>query len=66
MFSKMQNFSRAQQCLGRYATPVKANTTQMLAFNNGCLQPKLGGTYRRYISAGARPDDDDIISIGHA
>ena len=66
MFGKMQHFGRAQQRLGRNAAPVGADACQMLAFDNGCLEAKLGGPDGRDIAAGAGTDDDHVVIIGHS
>ena len=65
VFGEMQDFRRAQQRLGRDAAPVEADAAQMLALDDGGLQPQLRGADRRHIAAGAGADDDDVIGVCH-
>ena len=57
---KVEHFRGSQHRFGRDAAPVQANTAEMLAFDNGCLEAKLGGTNGGDVAAGAGANDDDV------
>src|SRR5262249_36584272 len=57
---------RAQQGLGRYATPIQADSAEMLALDECRLEPELSGANGRYIAAWTAPDDHEIEGLlGH-
>ena len=64
---QVEHFCRAQQRLGRDATPVEADAAQMLAFDHRGLQPQLRGPDSGHVAPGARAHHDHIIGCpGHA
>ena len=59
----MIDLAGPQQRLGRDAPPVEADAAQFLALDDRHLQPELAGPDRRHIAAGARAQDDEIVSV---
>ncbi len=55
----------AQQRLRRDAADIEAHPAPVLGFDDGGVQPELGGADRRDVSAGAGSENDDVI-VGHA
>ncbi|MGY3082320.1 hypothetical protein ACVWZZ_008728 [Bradyrhizobium sp. LM6.10] len=61
------DLGRAQQRLGRDATPVQADAAEIGFFDDRDLEAELGGADRGDIAAGTGADDDDVEGcIGHA
>ena len=61
----VEHFGRAQQRLGRDAAPVEADSAEQFALDDRGLQPELRGADRRDIAAGARAEDDEVVSVSH-
>src|SRR5208282_1944382 len=61
------DLGRAQECLGRNASPVEADAAQMLPLDDGGLHPELCGTDRGDIAARPAAHDNDIERcVGHS
>ena len=60
----VREFGVAQQRLGRDAADVEADSAPVLRFDDRGVQAELRGANSRDISAGAGPEDDDVI-VGH-
>src|SRR5690606_15475294 len=65
MLTEMQDFSRAQQRLGWYATPVEANAAQMFTLNDSRLEAKLRSADCGDITTRARADNNNVVNVGH-
>jgi hypothetical protein len=64
MAGDLEHFRGVQQRLGRNAADVEAGAAMRLAlFDDGDLEPELGGADGADITAGAGADDDEIV--GH-
>ena len=61
-----EDFRGTQQRLGGNAAPVEADAAEMLALDNRGAQPELSGANRRDIAAGARADDQNVVSLVHS
>ena len=61
----VQDLGAPEQRLGRDAAPVEADPAEHLALDDRCLQPQLRGADRGDIAAGARTEDDDVITFCH-
>jgi hypothetical protein len=57
------DFRRAQQRLGRNASPVQADAAEMGTLDDGGLESELRRTDRSDISAGSAADDDYVEVI---
>jgi len=59
---RAQEMSLMQQCLGRDATPVQTDTTQLLSALDQRHTPSLlRGANRPTVTAWATADDDEIV-----
>src|SRR5690606_26153832 len=56
-----EDIGTLQQRLGGDATPIEAHTSNFGLFHDSDLHTELRGTDSGYISAGAAPNDDQII-----
>ena len=56
----MVEFGGAQQRLGRDASPVETDASQLIALHHGDRFAQLTGAYGRRITTGARPNDDQV------
>ncbi len=65
VLDEVEHLRRAEQRLGRDAPPVEADAAQTLPLDDRRLQPQLRRTDRRDIAPRPRPQDDDIILLGH-
>ena len=61
----VRQFGIAQQRLRRDAADIEAYAAPVLGFDDCGVQPELGGTNGRDVSAGAGSENDDVI-VGHA
>src|SRR3546814_16863077 len=61
----MEDLGRAQQRLGGDAPPVEADAAQILTLDDRGLQAELRRAARRDIAAGARAENNDVISVNH-
>ena len=59
----VQHFCRPQQRLGRDAPPVEADAAEVLALDNGRLEPELRCTDGGDIAAGAGAEDDEVVGF---
>ena len=59
----MEDLGRTQQRLGRDAAPVEADAAQVVALDDGRLEPELAGADRRDVAAGSGADDDDVEAL---
>ena len=55
------HLSRIQQCLGRDATFIQADTTQGTLFKQQGLEACMGSALSTQITGGATADDNQII-----
>src|SRR5581483_7211151 len=63
----VEDFSRAQQRLGRDAPPVEADAAEVIALHDCSLEAELCGPDRGDIAAGAGADDENIeIRVSHS
>src|SRR5439155_7825025 len=60
MLQIMIDLRRAQQRLGRDATPVEADAAQIVALDDRRLEAELRRPDRRHIAAWPGTDDDDV------
>ena len=61
----MVDLGRAQQRLGRNASPVQANAAEPRALDDRGLEAELRCADRGDVAAGAGADDDDVEGFGH-
>src|SRR3546814_10821720 len=61
----MEDLGRAQQRLGGDAPPVEADAAQILTLDDRGLQAELRRADRRDIAAGARAENNDVVSVNH-
>ncbi len=62
----MEDFRRAQQRLGRDATPVQANAAQVIALDDRSLEAKLRRADGGDVTAGTGADDQYVEgSVSH-
>src|SRR5690348_813788 len=67
MLHRMEDFSRAQQRLGRNAAPIETDAAEIVALDDSRLKSELGGANGGNIAAGAGANDEDVErSIRHA
>jgi len=62
---QVEHLSRAQQRLGRDATPVEADPAQVLALDEADLHAQLRAADRGDVAAGAAADDDEVELMRH-
>jgi len=59
----MKYLRRAQQRLGRDASPVVADAAEIGLLDDSGLEAKLRRADRGDVAAGARADDDDVVEF---
>jgi hypothetical protein len=61
----VDHFGRVQQCLGRNAPDVEANTPEIgPALDQDDIHAQVGGTKRGRVTTGSGTDDDDLRTVG--